>query len=146
MAQGLFNNAVMSDTALADTFSAISAGLYAFDGQHASRQAIEAMLTGWNIDISGHRARNIRPADIQVSWLVLAMTAAHKYALIEQYPSHAGKIFTLKEYISDFVAKGVSGRDISDPFGQSLEVYRNCAAEIKAAIDVLVQKLKTKVI
>lgn len=146
MAQGFFNNAVMSDIALTDAFSAISAGLYAFDGQPASRQSIEAMHTGWNIDISGHRARNIGLADMQDSCILLAMTAAHKYALIEHYPNHAGKIFTLKEYISDMNAKGVSGRDISDPFGQSLEVYRICAAEIKTAIDILVQKLKTKVI
>jgi len=31
--------------------------------------------------------------------------------------------------------------DISDPFGSSMDVYKRCALEIKAAIDKMIDKL-----
>lgn len=146
MAEGFFNAAAASDPDIADLFSAVSAGIYALEGQPASPHSMEAMLEGWDIDISRHRARNVSPANIQDSFLVLTMTEAHKKALLEQYHNHTGKIFTLNEYASNINTPGIVGWDITDPFGMSLEVYRKCAAEINQAIITLVKKLKTKVI
>jgi len=132
---------------LAGKFSGSSAGLAAFEGDTASSFAVQVLSDEWGIDISSHRARKISREDITGSDLILTMTQGHRKALAEAYPEAADKIFTLKEYVMDLGKNAGSGRfadslDILDPYGMPLNVYRECAREIKNAVDILIEKLK----
>jgi protein-tyrosine-phosphatase len=57
--------------------------------------------------------------------------------LILDHPDLADNIFTLKEF-----AENQDGKDIEDPFGLSLEVYRDIRDEIKLELEKILQKLK----
>lgn len=111
-----------------------SAGLAAFPGSYASSQAIQVMSSA-GIDLKDHRARMLRADLIEGCDLILTMTSGHKCVITESYPEAAAKVFTLAEYAND------SGRDISDPFAQSVEVYRHCAGEIERLLNRALPKI-----
>ncbi len=147
MAEGLFNSAVSADNMLAGKFSGSSAGLAAFEGDTASSFAVRVLSDEWGIDISSHKARNVSREDISKADLVLTMTQNHRRVLVEAYPEAADKIFTLKEFVLDFSQEADSvcsphSLDILDPYGMPLYVYKECAREIKNAVDKLIEKLK----
>lgn len=73
--------------------------------------------------------------------LILTMTGTHKDYILNQYPDTAEKVFTLKEYVDGENNQNHSHHNIADPFGGSLEEYRQCAQQIEAACTVLVEKL-----
>jgi len=90
-----------------------------------------------NIGISDfeHTSCQIAKEDIHSADLVLTMTSSHKMLLKSNFPEYSHKIFTLTEkaYGRD--------KDISDPYGQSLDVYIQCAKEIEEAVIQLLEKL-----
>ena len=66
------------------------------------------------------------------------MTMQHKRNVLELFPKLFGKVFTLKEYVnSNEVYK-----DIDDPWGLNLQVYKDCAKVIVENIDKLILKLE----
>lgn len=107
-----------------------SAGIYAVDGQPASAGAIGAMEK-YGIDLSGHRAKPVKPELLDKCDLILTMTAGHRDALLPYAP---GKVYTLCEY------GGISG-DIKDPFGGDVHIYEECAAEILCALEKVAEKI-----
>ena len=68
--------------------------------------------------------------------LILTMTQGHKNALQAAEPSIWKKVYTLKEYA------GLQDKDIQDPFGQPVEVYRRAAREISQALERLLEKIE----
>jgi len=111
-----------------------SAGIYAMPGDKASPNAVEAMKD-MKIDISFHKARRINHDLIEESYIILTMTESHKRELINISPASREKAFTLKEY-----ADGIKG-DIKDPFGQSIETYRECSIELREYIRLVIEKI-----
>ena len=111
----------------------LSAGTYAYDGDHSTYDAIKVMENEYGIDMSSHRATAIRNSKIEEVDLVLCMTNSHKYTLDMLYPAMVNKIFLLKDYIGN---KG----EIADPYGLGYEIYKECAKEINECIDVLINK------
>ena len=112
----------------------LSGALAAAEGMPASENAVLAMQE-MGLDISAHTAKNIhvREAD-----LILTMTQAHKRALIQLFGSEAEKkTFALLEYI------GQPG-DIADPFGQDLDAYRACAAQLNDALTKVYDKIRSE--
>ncbi|MBU8905874.1 low molecular weight protein arginine phosphatase [Desertibacillus haloalkaliphilus] len=113
-----------------------SAGVSAFPGQDASsgtKQVLEEMGIA-----SDHKSQLV--SDKLLSWadVVLTMTDSHKQLLNQQFPSAIEKVYTLKEYTgADHV-----DRNISDPFGGPVEVYRETAKEIEGLIEQLAEKTK----
>jgi ribose 5-phosphate isomerase B len=122
-----------------------SAGLHAFAGDTATEQALAA-LGELGIDAGGHRSRRIHPQLLEEADLVLAMTRHHKEELLRLAPEHAGKIFLLKEYAGrlDFGQEqgewAAKDYEISDPFGHSLDVYREAREEIDGAVQAIVAR------
>ena len=57
--------------------------------------------------------------------------------MLSIYPQLEGKVFTLKEYVSE----DNEYNDIDDPWGYSLDIYKKCAKEIVECIDKLIQTL-----
>lgn len=114
-----------------------SAGVHAMDGGMISNHTAEILREqGAHTDIisSSVSLDLIRWAD-----LILTMTAGHKGTVTRQFPQALDKTFTLKEFV---VAEPNGDLDISDPFGGSLEIYRETAAEIEARLRELLQKLR----
>ena len=111
-----------------------SAGVYAIDGQSASKGAIEA-LKGDGINIETHRASIIYEDLLEWADLILTMGVSHKEILLSKYNFIKEKVYTLKEY--------AYGREenVRDPFGGDIHIYNNTKEEIKEALKYIIRKL-----
>lgn len=96
-----------------------SCGLYAFSGDSASAESIEAMKD-YGIDLTNHRARAFSEYMIDEYDLFVVMTNEHMSALSQFVPKD--KIIVL-------------GGGIPDPYGMDVEAYRHCADKINTALD-----------
>lgn len=105
----------------------------------ATYNAIEAMEE-YEVDLTKHRATNIRKSNIEEMDLILCATTSHKNTILYEYPNLKNKVFTMKEYVKEDKEK--EDEDIRDPWGYDIETYRFCASEIDICLDKLVQKLK----
>ena len=74
---------------------------------------------------------------IKEAYIILTMTRDHKRMILDVFPEAADKVFTLKEF-ADYPE---DDWDISDPFGYSEEVYKDCAEEIETALLKILDKL-----
>jgi len=105
----------------------VSRGVWAIDGQPASRYAIQVMAER-AIDIADHVAQTISAEDLAEADLVLVMAREHAGALGTTWPQYSWKVHLLSEMIG-------KRQDVQDPYGRSLEVYQNCADTIARMID-----------
>ena len=135
MAEGIFNQILADNDD--DDGHVTSAGISVYVSTSASAEAIEVM-EDMGVDISDHMSTQITEEMVVNADLVLVMTTGHKNILIDLFPEHTEKIFTLLEY-----AYG-SEDDIADPFGMDIDAYRECALEIKGAIETVYEKIKNK--
>ncbi len=74
-----------------------SAGIFASNGSPASRQSVE-VLQDKGIKIN-HQSQALTEELVEWADLVLTMTGQHKQAILSQFPSKIGHIFTLKEHV-----------------------------------------------
>lgn len=114
-----------------------SAGIFASDDAPASEQTIIA-LKEEDIEIN-HRAQMVNHSLIQWADLVLTMTDNHRQLLIQHYPQHTHKIYTLIQYTSDGT---IDHHDIADPFGGDASFYKETAKQLHEQIDKLLNKIK----
>ena len=117
-----------------------SCGTFAEDGDTSTYSAKEVMRE-YGIDMSSHRATNIRNSNIQDMDLILCATNSHKYSVLQMYPTLKGKVFTMKEYVN--TSPENKDLDIKDPWGCDIEIYRFCISEIEDVINKLLKKLFT---
>ena len=127
MAQGLFKK--MLDDNNIKNVEVISAGLYADDGNFATYEAKKAVKK-FGVDISSHMSHNLTRADIRTADLIVCINTTHYEALRAIIEEH--KLCLL-------------GSGISDPYGQSQEVYNSCAEEINEALKDLLEKVKSEI-
>lgn len=99
-----------------------SAGLSTVNGQPVSDNAV-TVCNELGIDISRHRAKNVRNFDLSEFDAIFTMSPRHKHALIA-LGANPYKIWLL----------GAETGGISDPFGEDEDVYRRCRDEIYDAI------------
>ena len=71
-------------------------------------------------------AELVRKADF-----IFVMTYGHLDSMLLLFPSAAEKTFLLREFETDLP---VMEREVSDPIGQSKEIYRECRDQIRAAL------------
>lgn len=102
----------------------LSAGVFAYEGDAASQDAVEAMKE-YDLDLAEHRSRALKEA-LTRDALILCMTGSHKRSILHVYPE--ARVYTLGEYAG-------LGEDIADPYGRGIAVYRRCAAQIDRAVD-----------
>ena len=100
----------------------ISAGSFAMPGARATPQAVEA-LRDLGVDLSRHRSRPLSVELIHQADVVYTMGRSHAMAAVSLVPSAAEKVMTL-----------APGRDIDDPIGSDLAVYRSLAGELRSLI------------
>lgn len=140
MAEGIFR-AVSGKNEGVSGYTAISRGIYAFDGDSASEHSIKALKTLWDIDISLHKAKLLNPTDVSEADLLLTMTRGHRDTLRAKYPDKQSSIFTLKEYAYPELNPNSNAMDIMDPFGMPYPVYESCAKEIFECIKIIFDRL-----
>jgi len=111
-----------------------SAGLSAWGGGKASVGALEAMAEA-GADLSAHESQPVTENLVRQADVILTMTAAHRAAILAQFPDAAGRVSMLSP----------DRQDVLDPIGGPLTTYRRCAEQIRghlaARIDTLVAAL-----
>jgi protein-tyrosine phosphatase len=134
-----------------------SAGTMGWTGSAADPGSVTA-AAGRGVDISGHRARELEPAEIARSALILGMATEHAHAVVAEVPEARSRTFTLKEIVrllealpeavsdagesfadrlraaDDLRREGFVGNphddDVADPLGMPIESFRGVAAEL----------------
>ena len=97
-----------------------SAGIAAWGGGAASAGAIEAMRE-CGADLTGHESQPVTETLIRQADVIWTMTAAHRAAIIAQFPEAGGRTSVLSP---DRI-------DVIDPIGGPIATYRKCAEQIR---------------
>jgi len=84
-----------------------SCGIGTRDGIPAASEAVFVMRNR-EMDISGHRSRQMKPEFLKESAVIVAMNPSHTEALIAEYPEVKQKMVTF---------------NVADPIGMSIRVY-----------------------
>lgn len=130
-------SAILKDKA--DFVEVRSAGIHAALNMPAS-DGTKAVLKERNLS-TDHASQPLSKELLRWADLVLTMTAAHKQSIIAMFPDEKhDHVYTLKEFV-DPDAKEI---DIADPFGGSIDVYRQTADEIEKYIDEVIRKIEEK--
>jgi protein-tyrosine phosphatase len=106
-----------------------SAGIAAWAGGRASGNAVEAMEER-GIDLTSHASQPLSDDLVRQADLIWTMTNSHRAAITSQFPEAAPRVSVLSP----------DRRDVLDPIGGPLPVYRECARQIH---DHLAARLKT---
>lgn len=115
-----------------DRFEVQSAGVFAYPGSDASVYAKEA-LAEKGISIN-HAAQQVNETLLDWADIVVTMTENHKHIVLGHYPSVEKKLNTLYG-----LTEGI-GKDISDPFGGSLSIYKETLDEMEKLVQTLLKK------
>lgn len=122
-----------------------SAGLAAFAGDNATPQAQQVLQEDYGVDLSRHQSQHISDLNLADYDLVLVMTQSHKQHLLSLESGLSEQIFLLTEFANQNGQECTLEKenlnqmdlDISDPFGQSVAVYRRTAGELHNAIEII---------
>lgn len=143
MAESYFKRLVEQE-GLAEFMDAESAGTWAMDGVSAAELSRQVCAEN-GLDVSKHRSQPVDLRLMKSADLVLCMAQEHKNDLVQVFPHFRAKIFTLKEYQQNSSAEITS---IADPYGKSLEHYRETFAiitgEIRRIFPLLRQQAQAK--
>ncbi len=131
MAEVLFNDALSPDS----PWTAESAGLMATSGQRASREAVKAVRE-LNIPLGTHRSRPVTREIIDGAFCIVVMTSAHASLFGTLFPDARDRVHLLRSFDPDTTIK-----DVDDPIGMSLSVYKRTRDTIRAAMPGLLQYL-----
>ncbi|MCC2540779.1 low molecular weight protein arginine phosphatase [Bacillus thuringiensis] len=115
-----------------DRFEVQSAGVFAYPGSDASVYAKEA-LAEKGISIN-HAAQQVNETLLDWADIVVTMTENHKHIVLGHYPSVEKKLNTLYG-----LTEGI-GKDIPDPFGGSLSIYKKTLDEMEKLVQTLLKK------
>ncbi len=134
MAEYYYNDRMGSDRF--DKCRADSAGISTHSGLEATREAIRAMDELFGIDLKTHRSSRIDGQRIGQADLILTMERGQKDRILESWPEHGAKVYTLPEYASG------SPEEIRDPFGKGIGEYKEAARQIAGCIDGMIDKIR----
>ncbi len=98
-----------------------SAGVHAFSGGRASAHAIQLMRER-GLDLESHRTKTLTRELAGEADLIITLSQGHRSQILDWDPTLEDKIFVINQ------------EGVSDPIGGSVEVYRQCAEEIEAAL------------
>lgn len=112
-----------------------SAGVSAAPGSDMPPEALAA-LAAEGVEDPGHEASAAEADAVGDADLVLAMTAAHKTALIAAFPEARKKTFTLSEYAGTFEG------DLPDPYGAGQPAYDSVMGVLRKALPAVLERIK----
>lgn len=140
-------------------FEVVGAGVRAAVGRPIDPTAA-AELRARGIPLPEATARQLTPALVGVSDLVLTATRAHRAEVLDLEPRRLGRTFALVEFaalvdradaddLDGLVAAAAAIRssgprdvDLPDPIGRPAEVHREVAARIEAAVATIARRLE----
>jgi len=126
MAEGLFRHL----TRERGNYQVLSAGVGAVDGQPPSTHAVTA-LRELGIDIAQQTSRALTARLVEQADFIFGMTRGHVETVRVLFPRAIEKTLLLREFddtLEEFE------KDITDPIGGGLEVYRDCRDQIEQGI------------
>ncbi|MBD1383462.1 low molecular weight protein arginine phosphatase [Metabacillus arenae] len=126
-------SAILKHMAIEYPLEVQSAGVFAMDGNEASPQAKEA-LKEKGIPLN-HSSALLHEHHLKWSDIVLTMTQGHKELILDRYPLYFYKIFALSEFVDNH------SKDVTDPYGGSIDIYRETRDELIALIKRFNNKL-----
>ena len=88
----------------------------------ATAEAIELMQKEFSIDISGHRPRSVTDIELDHFDSIIALDSYVYSRLKEDHRIDSGRLIQW---------------DIDDPYGASIDVYRECAFNIRRSVQKL---------
>lgn len=135
IAEAVFRR-MLKEENLEGDYNCSSAGVYAFEGDCASYEAVSAARQD-GLDITVHYARTLSYDMVKNAYIILTMTSDHKRMVTDEFPEARDKAFTVKE----FAEYSIVDRDITDPFGMGENAYLACAREIKTVLLKILDKL-----
>lgn len=135
MAEAIMKKEIQGEKLSIEVFSC---GIYAMDGDTATGLAIDVMKKR-GIDLSKHRATNIKQSNILQMDLILCATEEHKKIVEQLYPEKKEQIYTIKEYA---YGKDITNKNIRDPWGYSMDTYESVAEELENCIKIIIEKIK----
>ena len=129
MAEKLFEEA-LTQSEIKKNVRVFSAGISAMDGDQASDNSIQACQE-LGLDITDHRSALTR-ATLENASAIFCMTESHR-ALLNMYfeVPESTSIFLMREFIDQ------ESKELPDPYGQDIEVYRECRDRMKEALPSL---------
>jgi protein-tyrosine-phosphatase len=110
-----------------------SAGTWAREGEPAAARS-QLVLQARGLDLSQHRSRSVTLEMLQSFQLILTMERGHKEALKVEFPSLAGRVFTISEMAGP-------ARDVRDPVTGTLADYQDTARELEQLIEAGFEKI-----
>ena len=104
-----------------------SVGIRAAVGQPASQHSITCLAMR-GIDVTMHRSRAFHLEQVETFTLLLCMEQTHVDWLCHQFPNIQKNVFLLSKMSDQQV-------DVSDPYGEPLEIYQRMVDEVTFLID-----------
>jgi protein-tyrosine-phosphatase len=111
-----------------------SAGVAAYSGGPIATH-VQQLLAEKGIE-TDHASQNLTSELVEWADLILTMTEAHEQQLRIHFPEKAAAIYTIKR----FVEPEAHDLNVSDPYGGSLDTYRETMAEIDILLDTVIEK------
>ncbi len=113
-----------------------SAGIAPIPGMNTAPGTVR-VLREEGIEAADHRARRLTSGEVREACRVLVMEERQRAEVSRIAGCCEEKIRHLNEFLNG------REKDISDPFGHSLEVYAECRDNIKKALEKLLNKIST---
>ncbi len=120
-----------------DNFEVSSAGIMAQPGQKTTSTIID-IAREFDVDLTSHQTRGLSDKLLQSCQMIFGMEKVHCDEIELQYPSTKGRVYLLR----NFALEGSKTRDITDPFGLSLDFVRAGYDDIAETIEGLIVRLK----
>lgn len=137
MAEGILK-ALIKERGLDGEIHVSSAGVNTLDGLPATPNAIEAAKV-WNIDIAGHRSRQLTREMVDEADLILAMSPEHAAAIMRRDIDSLRKTYLIKGFPSPF---STAQEGVQDPIGGTLDEYNQTYLEL----DEVLRRIEGKLI
>lgn len=110
----------------------VSAGLGALVGQPADAHAVD-LMKDLNLDITGHRARQINRAIATQADLILVMDNWQRQEIQQLHPATTGRVFRLGE-LAKF--------DVPDPYREGRPAFDNALELIQRGVEAWVPRIQ----
>jgi len=130
MAETLLRDLLHKRFGREDVARVISAGVAASRGSGASPQSVEVMGR-LGLDLTGHASQPLDDPLMSMADLVLTMTRRHRDAILAAWPDRKDRVFTLRR----------DGGDVTDPVGMPVDVYEQCADQIRGELEKWIDAL-----
>ena len=108
-----------------------SAGISAMDGDQASDNSLQA-CEEVGLNLEDHRSAALTRATLENASAIFCMTESHR-ALLNMYVEvpETTSIFLMREFTE------TGSKELPDPYGQDIEVYRECRDRMTEALPSL---------